>query len=201
MNVDILGWVSGFFAIGFGISQIWHVFKTKHTEGLSILLWQLYFGVQTGWTIHAYNINNTPMFWMSMGCGLVGLSVLVYYYLFQTKPYKNIFVVFGPGIIFGLIFSAVAKYLSAEIIGLIFIIPAGIGQISQLLKINYNLDIRGVSVTMLLLYVINQAVNLAWGILINESVLKITAISSITILTISIITYYYKIRKQLLKIK
>ncbi len=194
MNFDFLGWISGLFVLGFGGSQLKHLFKVKSTKGLSLSLWQLYFGVQVGWCVYAYLITNWALFWPSIACALTGLIVVIYYYIYQSQPVKHWLIVFGLLIVYGLIFGLVATNFSSSIIGLIFVIPAAIGQISQLLAIEYSSNLRGVSVTMLLLYVFNQSINLVWGVLINDNVLKITAISAMLILTASIIIYYYRLR-------
>ncbi len=199
MNFDILGWVSGLFVLGFGFSQLKHLFKVKSTKGLSLSLWQLYFGVQTGWVAYGYLINKVALLWPSVACALIAAIVIVYYYVFQSEPVKSAIQIFGLSLFYGLIFGLVAKVFEPNIIGLIFVIPAAIGQISQLLEIEFSSNLRGVSVTMLLLYVFNQSVNLIWGILIDNAVLKITAISAMAILTASIVVYYYRLRRFLSK--
>ncbi len=119
MNFDILGWISGLFVLGFGFSQLKHLFKVKSTKGLSLSLWQLYFGVQTGWVVYGYLINKAALLWPSVACALIAAIVIVYYYVFQSKPAKPAIQVFGLSLFYGLIFGLVAKVFEPNIIGLI----------------------------------------------------------------------------------
>ncbi len=192
---QFLGYLSGFFALSFSVAQIHRLKKIGSSEGISALLWQLFVGVQVGWVTYGLYIKDPSFYIPSTVCGLVGIIILSLYYKFLPKKHKKWYLVFVPAIFFASLFILIVHYSSPTMIGLAFIVPNAFGQISQLFKIEHDADIKGISVNMLLLYVFNQSVNLIWGILIFDTVLKMTALSGMTILTISIVAYYYRLKQ------
>lgn len=200
MNYDIFGWLAGAFGVMLGASQLKRLWQSRSVAGISLEMWQLYVGVQVGWVVHGLIEHNQPMIWASLACVLMGLSVLIFFNKYKPKRSRWVRRVTPAWWIFGAsaglagLFAWIAWFLPAEIKGLIFIFPTTFGQIHQLIKIHQAKSLTGLSVTMLLIYNFNQGLLLIWSILIFDRTLTMTATTSMAILAISIIRYYYKLR-------
>ncbi len=201
MITDIFGWVAGLFGIALGSSQLRQLLKSRKVQGVSLLMWQLYVGVQVGWVIHGLVESNQPMIWASLWCVIMGLIVLVFYN--RYKPRRSRWVaktpsaayIFGLSAVLAVIFGLIAWKLPAAIKGLIFIFPTTFGQIHQLAKIIQAKSLAGLSVTMLLIYNFNQGLLLIWSFFLRDYTLMMTATTSMLILASSIVCYYYKLKQ------
>ena len=200
MIINFFGWAAGLFGITLGIFQLHRILESRSVKGVSLTMWQLYFGVQVGWIVHGLVERNQPMIWASLGCALMALIVLNFYA--QYKPKRSRWIkkvpsnwqIFGLAVTVAIILSLVAWRTSSEVKGLVFIFPTTFGQIHQLVQIYQAKSLSGLSVTMLLIYNFNQGLLLIWSFLLNDRTLMITATTSMIILAIAIISYYYKLK-------
>lgn len=200
MITDIFGWTAGALGVALGTSQLRQLLRSRKVQGVSLLMWQLYVGVQVGWVVHGVVENNQPMIWASLWCVIMGLIVLRFYN--RYKPHRSRWVrtvpsvsyIFGLSIVLAAIFSLVAWRLPAELKGLIFIFPTTFGQFHQLTKIIQAKSLAGLSVTMLLIYTFNQSLLLVWSFFLHDRTLMMTATTSMLILASSIVLYYHKLR-------
>ncbi|MDO4870871.1 MAG: hypothetical protein Q3996_02130 [Candidatus Saccharibacteria bacterium] len=195
MLIDIFGWAAGAFGVALGITQLRRLLSSRSVAGISLLMWQLYFGVQVGWIAHGLIENNQPMIWASLACVIMSTIVLFFYnkYKSNTRRVSNKSL-FGMAIFWAVVFTLVAWKTSAEVKGLIFIFPTTFGQIHQLIKIHQAHNLSGLSPTMLLIYVFNQSLLLSWSFFLHDRTLMITSTTSILILMISLVRFYYKIK-------
>lgn len=191
--IDIFGWVAGVFGVSLGVAQLRRLIIARSVAGISLPMWQLYFGVQLGWVVHGIVEDNQPMIWASLACVIMGAIVLLFYNKYKIRGISSERL-FGLAIFWAIIFSLVAYYCSAEIKGLIFIFPTTFGQIHQLIKINQARSLKGLSSTMLLIYVFNQSLLLVWSFFLHDRTLMMTSTTSMLILMISLARFYYKIR-------
>ena len=71
---DIFGWIGGITALVYNIPQIYHIFKTKKTNDLSLISWLIRIFSYTMYLIHVWIKKDAALFFTNL---LVFFQVLV----------------------------------------------------------------------------------------------------------------------------
>lgn len=177
-TVILVGWVAALVGTVLGLPQMIRLARTRNIEGLSLPAWQIILGLNIGWTSHGVILGQLNLILPNV-FGLA--STLPILYLMSRELDRPLPKVLVPGILLGIGMIATDVIFGTAVYGLVALWPAFFANIGQTLELVRSPRVAGVSPFFLIAGVLNQALWLWWGILVNDAGTMITATTTLGI--------------------
>ena len=178
--VLVFGWAAAFVGTVLGIPQVVRLVRTRSVEGVSLAAWQVILGLNVGWLVHGFLIRQLNMI-VPNGLGMiVTLMILRLVARERRRPLPRTLL---PGMAIGAVMVAVDLVFGSATFGAFAVIPAIFANIGQSIELVRAPRVWGVSPAFLVGAVLNQALWLAWGLLVADpgTVIAATVTGTITL--------------------
>ena len=178
--VLVFGWAAAFVGTVLGIPQVVRLVRTRSVEGVSLAAWQVILGLNVGWLVHGFLIRQLNMI-VPNGLGMiVTLTILRLVARERRRPLLRTVL---PGMAIGAVMVAVDLVFGSATFGAFAVIPAIFANIGQSIELVRAPRVWGVSPAFLVGAVLNQALWLAWGLLVADpgTVIAATVTGTITL--------------------
>ncbi len=176
--VLIVGWAAALVGTMIGLPQMVRLARTRNVEGLSLPAWQLILGLNIGWASHGVILGQLNLILPNL-LGLV--STLPILFLMSRELGRFLPVVLLPGILLGAGMIAADVMFGTAVFGMVALWPALFANLGQSIELIRAPRVTGVSPTTLFGNVLNQALWLAWGLMVVDAGTIITATSTLAI--------------------
>ena len=183
-EVILVGWVAALVGTVLGLPQMIRLARTRNIEGLSLPAWQLILGLNIGWTSHGVILGQLNLILPNV-LGLV--STLPILFLMSRELDRPLPRVLVPGILLGIGMIATDIIFGTAVYGLVALWPAFFANIGQTLELVRSPRVAGVSPFFLIGGVLNQALWLWWGVLVNDAGTMITATTTLGITGVNLV--------------
>jgi uncharacterized protein with PQ loop repeat len=188
--VEIVGWAAAFVGTVLALPQVVRLARTRNVEGLSLPFWQLILGLNIAWTAHGIILVKANLIVPNV-LGLAStLAILIMMSRELARPLGRVFL---PGVLIAVGMIAVDILLGTAAYGAVAMWPALIANAGQTLELIRSPRVTGVSPVFLVGGVLNQALWLAWGLLVPDMGTQIAATSTLTITGINLL--WWALRK------
>ena len=184
--VEILGWVAAFFGVASALPQILHLVRTRTSEGVSLLMWQLNLGVILAWTTHGLLTARVNLIVVN---GIVSIMSAVIVWLICKDRRQNPLRAYGLPLLVGVVLFGVELGFGPFAFGLLAVVPAAIANGAQFKDLLERPDLSGVSVGTLLMLGLVQATWFVWSVLANDVAVTVSA-SVLTVVCVANIVVY-----------
>ncbi len=178
--VLLFGWAAAFVGTVLGVPQVVRLVRTRSVEGLSLAAWQVILGLNIGWLVHGFLIHQLNMI-LPNGLGMiVTLTILRLMAREERRPLLRTLL---PGVLIGVVMIAVDVVFGSATYGAFAVIPAIFANIGQSIELVRAPRVTGVSPAFLVGAVLNQALWLAWGLLVPDpgTIIAATVTGAITL--------------------
>lgn len=180
MFVDVFGWCAAIFGASIFLPQVVRLLRSRTSKGLSLLAWQLVFGGNLAWISHGL-ITGHVNIWVPnlilLGC----TSVILW--LIRRDRRINWLVLVGPGVVLGVVTIMLDLTAGPIAFAVAAFLPSAIGQLAQLRDLVLSVNVRGLSMTFLVMSLINHCSWFSWSMLASELSVALVA-SSLGALTL-----------------
>ncbi len=182
--VLIIGWAAALVGTILGLPQMVRLARTRNVEGLSLPAWQLILGLNLAWTSHGIIIGQLNLIVPNV-LGLV--STLPILFLMSRELGKWLPRVMLPGVLVAAGMITIDLLFGTAAYGMVAIWPALFANTGQSLELIRSPRVRGVSPFFLIVGVLNQALWLVWGLLVQDAGTQITATTTLVITSFNLI--------------
>jgi uncharacterized protein with PQ loop repeat len=165
MGILVLGWIAAAGGAAVGLPQLWRIWKTRVTAGVSLLLWQLAFCTSIGWSLHGIHWGRANMIVPNV-IGVVTAGTLLLALRHQRR--LNWWRVFGPAALVGVTLGVLDSYIPGTVFGLLCLVPSLTGQAFQARSLLWQADIRGVSLAYIAVNLAVQGLWFEWGRMVHD---------------------------------
>lgn len=162
---ELIGWAGTLTAVILGIPQLIRLARTRNVDGLSLPAWQAFLAVGIGWTAHGLSISQAPQV---VASALSLASTVPIIYLLARQLGRNFALTLLPGLGLAAIMITVDQLFGSAAYGAIAIIPAVIANAGQSVALVRSAHVGGVSPPFLVLAVLNQALWVAWALVVGD---------------------------------
>ncbi|MGV8910883.1 MAG: SemiSWEET family sugar transporter [Propionicimonas sp.] len=183
-TVIMVGWVAAFVGTVLGLPQMVRLARTRNIEGLSLPAWQVILGLNIGWTSHGVILGQLNLIIPNV-LGLA--STLPILFLMSRELGRPLPKVLVPGILLGIGMIATDVIFGTAVFGLVALWPAFFANVGQTLELIRSPRVAGVSPFFLIAGVLNQALWLWWGVLVNDAGTMITASTTLGITSVNLV--------------
>ena len=182
--VVILGWAAALVGTVIGLPQMVRLARTRNVEGLSLPAWQLILALNIAWTSHGIIIGQ----WNMIVPNVLGLcSTLPILFLMSRELGRPLPWVLLPGVLVAAGMIATDLLFGTAVYGMVAIWPALFANAGQSLELIRAPRVRGVSPFFLVGGVLNQALWLAWGLLVHDAGTTITATTTLAVTSFNLV--------------
>lgn len=188
--VDIVGWAAAFVGTVLGLPQLVRLARTRNVEGLSLPFWQLILSLNIAWTSHGFLLAKPNLIVPNLLGLATTLAILV---LMSRELGRGLVRVFLPGILIAAAMIAVDLVAGSAAYGAVAMWPALIANVGQTVELIRSPRVTGVSPVFLVGGVLNQALWLAWGLLVPDVGTQIASTSTLAITGINLL--WWTLRK------
>ena len=176
--VEIIGWAAALVGTVLGLPQLVRLARTRNVEGLSLPFWQIILGLNIAWTAHGVLLGRLNLVVPNV-LGLVStVPILIMVARELGRPLVRVFL---PGALIGAAMVVVDLAFGATAYGAGAMWPALLANAGQTMELIRSPRVRGVSPLFLAGGVLNQALWLAWGLLLPDVGTQIAATSTLSI--------------------
>jgi uncharacterized protein with PQ loop repeat len=176
--VEIAGWTAALVGTLLGLPQALRLARTRNAEGLSLVAWQLVLGLNLAWMVHGV----TMMKWNLIVPNLLGLLTTVPILVLLSRELGRALPrVLLPGVVLAAGMVAVDLGFGTTAYGIVAMWPALLANAGQSLELVRSPRVTGVSPVFLFGAVLNQALWLAWGVLVADSGTVISAVAAVVV--------------------
>ncbi|MDR1078637.1 MAG: hypothetical protein LBL55_08270 [Propionibacteriaceae bacterium] len=161
MGLTVLGWLAAASSAAVALPQLVRLWRSGLSAGVSLLLWQLCLCTSIGWTIHGFHVTRANMVVPNIFCAVVSGLVM---HAVATDRRLDWWRVYPAAALAGLVVGGMDWLTPPVLFGLIMLVPALIGQLSQARDLCLRPDIRGVSVVYLGVNLLVQLLWFAWSL-------------------------------------
>ena len=183
-SVIVVGWVAALVGTVLGLPQMIRLARTRNIEGLSLPAWQVILGLNIGWTSHGVILGQLNLILPNV-LGLV--STLPILFLMSRELDRPLPKILVPGILLGLGMIATDVIFGTAVFGMVALWPAFFANVGQTLELIRSPRVAGVSPFFLIAGVLNQALWLWWGVLVNDAGTMITATTTLGITSVNLV--------------
>ena len=183
-SVIVVGWVAALVGTVLGLPQMIRLARTRNIEGLSLPAWQVILGLNIGWTSHGVTLGQLNLILPNV-LGLA--STLPILFLMSRELDRPLPKILVPGILLGLGMIATDVIFGTAVFGMVALWPAFFANVGQTLELIRSPRVDGVSPFFLIAGVLNQALWLWWGLLVNDAGTMITATTTLGITSVNLI--------------
>ena len=182
--VLLVGWAAALVGTVLGLPQMIRLARTRNIEGLSLPAWQVILGLNIGWTSHGVILGQLNLIVPNV-LGLAStLPILLLMSRELGRPLPKVLV---PGVLLGIGMIATDVIFGTAVYGMVALWPAFFANIGQTLELVRSPRVAGVSPFFLIVGVLNQALWLWWGMLVNDAGTMITATTTLGITTVNVV--------------
>ena len=182
--VLLVGWAAALVGTVLGLPQMIRLARTRNIEGLSLPAWQVILGLNIGWTSHGVILGQLNL----IVPNVLGLaSTLPILFLMSRELGRPLPKVLVPGVLLGIGMIATDVIFGTAVYGMVALWPAFFANIGQTLELVRSPRVAGVSPFFLIVGVLNQALWLWWGMLVNDAGTMITATTTLGITTVNVV--------------
>ena len=183
-SVLLVGWAAALVGTVLGLPQMIRLARTRNIEGLSLPAWQVILGLNIGWTSHGVILGQLNL----VIPNVLGLaSTLPILFLMARELDRPLPKVMTPGILLGIAMIATDVIFGTAVYGMVALWPAFFANVGQTLELIRSPRVAGVSPFFLIVGVLNQALWLWWGVLVNDAGTMITATTTLGITTVNLV--------------
>lgn len=176
--VEIVGWAAAVVGTLLGLPQVFRLARTRDAEGLSLVAWQLVLGLNLAWMVHGV----TLMKWNLIVPNLLGLLTTVPILVLLSRELGRALPrVLLPGLLLAVGMVAVDLGFGTTAYGIVAMWPALLANAGQSLELIRSPRVTGVSPVYLSAAALNQALWLAWGVLVADAGTIISATSALVV--------------------
>jgi uncharacterized protein with PQ loop repeat len=183
-SVIIVGWAAALVGTILGLPQMIRLARTRNIEGLSLPAWQVILGLNIGWTSHGVILGQLNLVLPNV-FGLA--STLPILFLMSRELDRPLPKVLVPGILLGIGMIATDVIFGTAVYGMVALWPAFFANVGQTLELIRSPRVAGVSPFFLIAGVLNQALWLWWGVLVNDAGTMITATTTLGITSVNLV--------------
>jgi len=183
-SVIVVGWVAALVGTVLGLPQMIRLARTRNIEGLSLPAWQVILGLNIGWTSHGVTLGQLNLILPNV-LGLA--STLPILFLMSRELDRPLPKILVPGILLGLGMIATDVIFGTAVFGMVALWPAFFANVGQTLELIRSPRVDGVSPFFLIAGVLNQALWLWWGLLVNDAGTMITATTTLGITGVNLV--------------
>lgn len=188
--VEIVGWAAAFVGTVLGLPQVYRLVRTRNVEGVSLPFWQAVLALNVAWTSHGMILGQPNM----IVPNLLGLgSTLPILFLMSRELGRPLVRVMLPGLLFAGAMIGVDLAFGTAAYGVIAVFPALFANAGQSVELIRSPRVVGVSPVFLFGAVLNQALWLAWGLLVNDAGTIITALATLVVTVFNLV--WWALRK------
>lgn len=162
----VWGWVCAAFGSMLSIPQVVRLLRTRTSQGVSLLLWQLLLGVGIGWVSHGLLTGHANMTVPNALSTLFAGLVLVMVQRDRLLPARA---VWPLGIAVGTALVLVDRIGSASLFGALVILPLAVGILGQTRDLVRSPDLSGLSPAYILGAFGLQALWWTWGVAVGDA--------------------------------
>lgn len=173
MFIEALGWAAAVLGAGVALPQVVRLFQTRTTAGLPAPAWQATLGANLAWLAHGL-ITGHANIWLPNLCYL-SITVVILSRMIMERRLSPL-ATLAPGLVLGTLTTALDVWVGPVAFAIAALLPSGFTQLTQFRALVISTNVRAVSITFLILNVINQALWLSWGLLAGET--SITLVST-----------------------
>lgn len=182
--VELFGWGAAFVGTVLGLPQVVRLVRTRDVAGVSLPAWQVILGLNVGWLVHGFLIHQLNMI-VPNGLGMiVTLTILR---LMAREERRPMLPTLLPGVVIGAVMIAFDLAFGSATFGAFAVIPAVFANIGQSIELVRAPRVVGVSPVFLVGAVLNQALWLAWGLLVPDpgTIIAATVTGTITLFNLA----------------
>jgi uncharacterized protein with PQ loop repeat len=171
--IEALGWAAAVLGAGVALPQVVRLFQTRTTAGLPAPAWQATLGANLAWVAHGL-ISGHANIWLPNLCYLTITLVILSRMIIERRlsPLATL----APGLVLGTLTTSLDLLVGPVAFAIAALLPSAFTQLTQFRVLVISTNVRAVSITFLILNVINQALWLSWGLLAGET--SITLVST-----------------------
>lgn len=158
--VAIVGWIAAAFSMSSGLPQLFRIIRTRSTEGLSVLMWQLQVAGIGGWVLYSFAVGTPQLIVPNTALFLTSVAVLRV--IAKSRGLRLLPLLVWPLLLAGVLFG-VHLLFGPLVFGIAVSVPLAVSQIAQLRYMMSVPDLSGVSLPYLVVAVIVQALWLTWA--------------------------------------
>ena len=168
--------VVGWFAVAIGmcvaVPQLVRLARTRKVDGLSLIAWRSILAMNIAWAAHGIRLGQFALI-LTNSMGLC--STLPILYLLARQFRRNLLVLMLPSLVVAAVMITVDHVLGSAAYGVAAITVALVSNLGQSMQLVRAPHVSGVSPLFVTLAVLNQAVWVVWGLLVNDAGTVMTA--------------------------
>ncbi|GAA3614366.1 PQ-loop domain-containing transporter [Microlunatus ginsengisoli] len=165
MFIEALGWAAAVLGAGVALPQVIRLFQTRTTAGLSAPAWQATLGANIAWLVHGF-ITGHANIWLPNLCYLIITLVILSRLIVERglSPWATL----APGLALGAVSVGLDVWTGPVVFAIAALVPSAFTQLAQFRALVISTNVQAVSLTFLILNVVNQVLWLSWGTLAGE---------------------------------
>lgn len=160
---EVLGWVAALFATVLALPQAVRLIRTRQVAGIPLVAWQFQLGLNIGWAVHGWLIEQINMVLPNL---LAGVTAVVVLSLMRRELDFGWLKVFWPAPVVGASLVLIDLALGSAVFGVVAVIPALVLNGAQSVSLVRSPSVDGVSPAYLALLVANQVAWTVWAVLV-----------------------------------
>ena len=170
--IEALGWAAAVLGAGVALPQVIRLFRTRSTAGLSAPAWQATLGANIAWLSHGFLTGHANI-WLPNLCYLIITSIILCRLILERRlsPWATL----APGIALGAVSIGLDVWTGPVVFAIAALIPSTFTQLAQFRALVISADVRAVSLSFLVLNVVNQILWLGWAMLVGETSIMLCA--------------------------
>jgi uncharacterized protein with PQ loop repeat len=163
--IEALGWAAAVLGAGVALPQVIRLFQTRTTAGLSAPAWQATLGANIAWLVHGF-ITGHANIWLPNLCYLIITLVILSRLIVERglSPWATL----APGLALGAVSVGLDVWTGPVVFAIAALVPSAFTQLAQFRALVISTNVQAVSLTFLILNVVNQVLWLSWGTLAGE---------------------------------
>jgi uncharacterized protein with PQ loop repeat len=188
--VDVVGWLAVGIGMSVAIPQLVRLARTRKVDGLSLTQWRSILAMNIAWAAHGVRLEQFALI-LTNSIGL--LSTLPILYLMARQFRRSLPPLLLPSLVVAAAMITVDHVWGSAAYGVTAITVALISTVGQSIQLVRAPHVVGVSPAFVTMAVVNQAVWVAWGLLVKDVGTVMTA-STVCALT-SFNLFWYGLRR------
>jgi uncharacterized protein with PQ loop repeat len=165
VTVDVVGWLAVGIGMSVAIPQLVRLARTRKVDGLSLTQWRSILAMNIAWAAHGVRLEQFALI-LTNSIGLV--STLPILYLMARQFRRNLVPLLLPSLVVAAAMITVDHMWGSAAYGVTAITIALISTVGLSTQLVRAPHVVGVSPVFMTMAVVNQAVWVAWGLLVKD---------------------------------
>jgi uncharacterized protein with PQ loop repeat len=182
--VVALGWVAALAGITLGVPQAVRLWRTRDVDGVSLLAWQAMLVLNLGFFTHGLAIGQPNMILTNLLALVSTVPILI---LLAKGRGRVAVAVLAPPLLAAALIIAGDLWLGSVAFGVLVVTPIVLVNLGQGAELVRAPQVSGVSPLYLIFGVVNQALWLAWALLVPDSGTAIGAAVSLAMIAFNLL--------------